>query len=124
MCRRHFHNVKSIQDDTFSEQVVNNYQAHESIESPGGESKTRGPGGRDSGAGRRGRRGSAQVAARIDRPGCALQCHRRDQTTHLLAELYDRVRIEYYAVQQTPLSSETRTHCLSRDFCLCLGVAS
>lgn len=41
-----------------------------------------------------GRRGTAQVAARIDRPGCALQCRRRDQATHLLAEHHDTVWIE------------------------------
>ncbi|CAH0578056.1 unnamed protein product [Chrysodeixis includens] len=47
-----------------------------------------------SGAGSRGRRGTAQVAARIDRPGCALQCRRRDQPTHLLAEHHGTVPIE------------------------------
>lgn len=39
--------------------------------------------------GSEGRHGTAQVAARIDRPGCALQCRRRDQPTHLLAEHLD-----------------------------------
>lgn len=45
--------------------------------------------------GAEGRRGTAQVAARIDRPGCALQYRRRDQATHLLAEHHDTVWIQH-----------------------------
>lgn len=73
-------------------------------ESPWGDSKTREPRGPPWGRGAASERaGSAQVAARIDRPGCALQC-RRDQPTHLLAELHGRARIEYYVVRRTPLA--------------------
>lgn len=78
-----------LRDDKFSQQALNNYQARESMWVVA-EGARRREGAAFVARGGEGRNGTAQVAARIDRPGCALQCCRWDQPTHLLAKHHRR----------------------------------